>query len=42
VLSYAEGKCLEVGIGTGENLKHYPKNVEVRNQKLSDVDSNWS
>ena len=29
VLSYAEGKCLEVGIGTGENLKHYPKDVNV-------------
>lgn len=29
VLSYAEGKCLEVGVGTGENLKHYPKDVNV-------------
>jgi ubiquinone/menaquinone biosynthesis C-methylase UbiE len=30
VLSYAEGRCLEVGIGTGENLKYYTKQVEVR------------
>ena len=29
VLSYAEGRCLEVGIGTGENFKYYPKTVDV-------------
>ena len=28
VLSYAEGKVLEIGVGTGENLKYYTKDVE--------------
>lgn len=28
-LSLAKGKVLEIGVGTGKNLPHYPKDVEV-------------
>ncbi|WP_167908188.1 class I SAM-dependent methyltransferase [Thermococcus sp. CX2] len=28
-LSMAEGKVLEIGVGTGKNLPYYPKDVEV-------------
>ena len=29
LVSYAQGRVLDVGMGTGENLKHYSANVEV-------------
>ena len=31
LLSYAQGRVLDVGMGTGENLKYYNANVEVMN-----------
>ncbi|WP_440952318.1 class I SAM-dependent methyltransferase [Methanococcoides sp. FTZ1] len=30
VFSKVEGRCLEVGFGTGKNFKYYPKNRDVR------------
>lgn len=29
VFSKVEGRCLEVGLGTGKNFDHYPKNAQM-------------
>ena len=41
MLSYAEGRCLEVGIGTGENLKYYTKQVDVRFRSIMALAIGW-
>lgn len=35
VLSNLEGRVLEVGVGTGKNLKYYPKDVELTGIDIS-------
>ncbi len=41
-MSYAVGKVLEVGIGTGENMKYYNKDVDVSVQGDDyEIEINW-